>query len=159
MLTPDERAALIDQYAAGYDAVMAALAGATPAEMEAREAPGEWCPREIAHHLGDSEMIAANLVRFLIAVDNPQFLGYDPEALVQALFDDRPIESSLQAFRYARESTLPILRGLDEAGWARAGSHDEEAGPFTVETWLEWYGPHAHDHADQIRRARETVNP
>ena len=53
-----ERDALIAQYEAGYDAIAAALAGITTAEWEAREAPGEWCPREIVHHLADSESMA-----------------------------------------------------------------------------------------------------
>jgi hypothetical protein len=29
---------------------------------------------------------------------------------------------------------------------------------ISAETMLTWYGPHAHKHADQIRRARATVS-
>ncbi|MCD6058742.1 MAG: hypothetical protein K0Q89_2272, partial [Thermomicrobiales bacterium] len=32
-----------------------------------------------------------------------------------------------------------------------------ESGPYSVEDWLRIYSGHAHDHADQIRRARATV--
>jgi hypothetical protein len=28
-------------------------------------------------------------------------------------------------------------------------------GPYSVERWLEIYSAHCHEHADQIRRARE----
>jgi hypothetical protein len=151
-----EREALIDQYEDGYRVVAAALEGITDAELEAREAPGEWCPREIAHHLADSEMTSAVRLRLLIAEDAPTIIGYDQDAFVSSLFPERPIEPSLAAFQAARAATTPILRRLSEEQWQRAGTHSE-SGHYTVEDWLQIYGVHAHDHADQIRRARATV--
>ena len=151
-----EREALLDQYEAGYDAVVAALAGITPAEWEAREAPGEWCPREIVHHLADSEMTSAVRLRLLVAQDQPTILGYDQDAFVRELYSDRPVEPSLAAFAAARASTVPILRRLTDEQWRRSGTHTE-SGHYTVEDWLRIYGVHAHDHADQIRRARARV--
>jgi hypothetical protein len=152
-----EREALIDQYEQGYDAVVAALQGITDAELEAREAPGEWCPREIIHHLADSEMTSAVRLRLLIAEDAPTIIGYDQEAFVSSLFPERPIEPSLAAFQASRAATTPILRRLSEEQWQRAGTHSE-SGHYTVEDWLQIYGVHAHDHADQIRRARATMS-
>ena len=75
-----ERKALIDQYEDGFRAVSVALAEISEAELEAREAPGEWSPREIVHHLADSEMTSAIRLRLLIAQDAPTILGYDQEA-------------------------------------------------------------------------------
>ncbi len=151
-----ERAALIDRYEDGFRAVSAALAEITEAEVEAREAPGEWSPREIAHHLADSEMTSAIRLRLLIAQDGPTLLGYDQEAFVRHLYPDRPIGPSLAAFEAARAATAPILRRLSEEQWRRAGTHSE-SGRYTAEDWLQIYGGHAHDHADQIRRARAAV--
>ena len=151
-----ERETLIAQYEAGYQAMATALEGITDAELEAREAPGEWSPREIVHHLADSEMNAAMRLRLLIAQDEPALLGYDQEEFVRRLYPDRPIEPSLAAFAAARAATSPILRRLSEEEWRRAGTHSE-SGRYTVEDWLRIYGGHAHDHADQIRRARATV--
>jgi len=155
MNTP-EREALIDQYEDGYRAVEAALTGITAAELEAREGPGEWSPREVVHHLADSEMTSAIRLRLLIAQDSPQIIGYDQEEFVRRLYPDRPIEPSLAAFAAARAATVPILRRLSEDEWRRSGTHNE-MGEYSVETWLSVYAPHAHDHADQIRRARATV--
>src|SRR5215204_306678 len=111
------REALIDQYENGYQAVTAALEGITDAGLEAREAPGEWSPREIVHHLADSEMTAAIRLRLLIAQDAPTLLGYDQEAFVSRLFPERPLEPSLAAFAAARASTVSILRRLSEEQW------------------------------------------
>jgi hypothetical protein len=151
-----ERETLIAQYEQGYQAIVEALEGISDAELEAGEAPGEWSPREIVHHLADSEMTSAIRLRLLIAEDAPHILGYDQEEFVRRLYCDRPIEPSLAAFQGARVSTAPILRRLTEAEWQRAGTHSE-SGRYSVEDWLRLYAAHAHDHADQIRRARATV--
>lgn len=152
----EERDALIRQYEEGRQAIAAALEGISAAEWEAREGPEEWCPREIIHHLADSEMTSAIRLRLLIAQDEPHIVGYDQEAFVRNLFCERPVEPSLAAFQAARASTAPILRRLTEEQWQRAGSHSE-SGRYGVEDWLLIYANHAHDHADQIRRARATV--
>ena len=153
MLTVERRNELIDQYAAGYDAVMAALERITTEELDAREGPGEWSPRQVVHHLGDSEMTSAIRIRRMIAEDHPLLQGYDQDRFAEVLFYDRPIEASLEAFRGARASTTPIFRALSEEQWARTGNHSE-TGNTSVEDSLVYYAFHAHDHADQIRRAR-----
>ncbi len=151
-----ERAALIDQYEDGERVITAALEGISDAEMEAREGPGEWSPRQVIHHLADSEMTSAIRLRLLIAENAPAIIGYDQEAFAAILFYDRPIAPSLAAFAAARAATTPILRALSEEQWQRAGTHSE-VGAYSVTDWLRTYAPHAHDHADQIRRARATV--
>ena len=150
----DERDSLIQLYGEGYDVVVGALDGISDAEWESREGPEEWCAREIVHHLGDSEMNATSRIRMLVAERVPLIQGYDQRAWVDVLYaKERPIEPSLAALRAAREATLPLLRLLTEEQWTRPGTHTE-FGAMTGEDWLRWYGPHAHDHADQIRRAR-----
>jgi hypothetical protein len=42
---------------------------------------------------------------------------------------------------------------MTEAEWSREGTHSE-SGHYSVIKWLEIYAHHAHNHADQIRRAR-----
>lgn len=155
-MNASERTALIDQYDDGFRAIAASLEGISVAELEAREGPGEWSPREIVHHLADSEMTSAIRLRLLIAQDEPVIIGYDQEAFVRELFSDRPIEPSLAAFQAARAATVPILRRLSEEQWQRGGTHSE-SGPYSAEDWLRIYANHAHDHAEQIRRARATV--
>lgn len=152
------RSALIAQYRQGYDAIVEALRDITEAELAAREAPGEWSPREIVHHLADSEMTSAIRLRRLLVEENPEISGYNQEAFARRLFYDRPIPPSLATLRAARDSTADILDRMTEAEWAREGTHSE-SGPYSVIDWLEIYAVHAHDHADQIRRARAAVKP
>jgi hypothetical protein len=148
-----QRQSLIARYKAGYDEVARALEGITDEDLDFRPSPGAWSPREVVHHLADSEMTSAIRLRRLIAEDNPTIVGYDQEAFARALYYDRPIEDSLTAFRAARATTSAILDRLTDEQFERTGTHTE-SGEYGVERWLEIYAAHAHGHAEQIRRAR-----
>jgi len=146
------RKQLISRYRDGHRAVMKALDGLGEDELD-RSASDEWTPRTIAHHLADSEMTSAIRLRRLIAEDNPVITGYDEVQFANKLTTDRPIEASLEAMRWARESTAQILERLSEEEWQRAGTHSE-SGRYSVEDWLTIYANHGHDHAKQIERSR-----
>jgi len=147
------RRALLVTYREGYQAVVDALSGADDADLDRRPAAGEWTARQVVHHLADSEMTSAIRLRRLLAEDDPVIAGYNEVEFARLLFYDRPIEASLAAFRGARESTAAILERLSDDQWQRRGTHTE-SGAYGVETWLEIYAAHGHDHAEQIRRAR-----
>jgi hypothetical protein len=157
MMTEAKRKELIDKYKDGYRAVADALAGIDDDQLDAHPAPGKWSPREIVHHLGDSEMTSAIRLRLLLAAERPAIHAYDQEEFARKLHYDRPYQMSLEAFRYARESTAEILDRMTPAEWAREGTHSEH-GRYTVERWLEIYADHAHNHAQQIRIARSAAN-
>ena len=148
-----ERRALVERYKDGYRVVVAALHGIGDGELDARPSERGWSPREIVHHLADSEMTSAIRLRRLLAEDRPSINGYDEEEFARRLFYDRPIEASLEMLRAARRTTAEILDRIDEQAWAREGTHSE-MGRYGVETWLEIYAAHAHEHAAQITRVR-----
>jgi hypothetical protein len=154
----ETRTQLIARYKAGYGEVVRALDGITEAELDFRPGPGKWSPRDVVHHLADSEMTAAIRLRLLLAEDDPTIVGYDQEAFARELFYDRPIEDSMAAFRAARASTAAILERLTDEQFARTGTHTE-VGQYGVERWLDIYAVHAHGHADQIGRTRRAARP
>jgi hypothetical protein len=149
----DERELLLAQYEDGYRAVAEALLKMTSEELDATPAPGKWSPRQIVHHLADSEMTAAVRFRLLVAEDNPSIKGYDQDRFADRLHYERPHETSLELFRAARASTAELMACLTERDWLREGTHSE-VGRFGMDTWLRIYAPHAHRHAEQIRAAR-----
>ncbi len=148
-----DRDALLDRYAAGTDAVRAALAGATDAQLDARPADGGWTAREIAHHLADSEARSMLRLRQLLADDAPVIEVYDQDGWAERLPYDGPVEPPLAVVAAVRALSLATLRRLGPHDWARAGRHPEHDEPYSVERWLELYADHPHDHADQIRSA------
>lgn len=151
-LKASERADLIARYRDGYRVVAESLEGITEDELD-RCVDGDWTPRQIAHHLADSEMTAAIRIRRLLSENDKVVQGYDEKAFAERLTGERPIEPSLEAMRWARESTAQLLDGMSEDDWAIVGTHTE-SGRYGTEDWLRIYAAHAHDHAGQIRRAR-----
>ncbi len=147
------RRELIERYRDGYRVVAESLAGIGDGDLDRAPAPGAWTPRQIVHHLADSEMTSAIRLRKLLVENVPVIYGYDEGAYAARLTYDRPIDASLEALRAARATSAEILERLAEEDWRRTGWHTE-SGAYGLETWLEIYAAHAHDHADQIRRAR-----
>ena len=147
------RRALLQRYKEGYGVVEVAVSSLSDAELDRVPPDGSWTARQVIHHLADSEMTSAIRLRRLIAEDQPVIPGYDEGLFARTLFyTSRPIAPSLAAFKAARDTSADILDCLSEAQWSRGGSHSE-SGPYGVETWLEIYASHAHDHADQLLRA------
>jgi hypothetical protein len=151
-MNADERARLIEQYRKGYLAVMEALDGVTDDELDSC-VDGEWTPRQIAHHLADSEMMSAIRIRRLLAEAKPVLYGYDEKTLAERLTADRPIAPSLEAMRWARETSAQLLERMTEDDWRIVGTHTE-SGPYSTEDWLRIYAAHPYEHAAQIDRAR-----
>ena len=147
-----DRAALIATYKEGPDVIAQAVAGLSDAELDHRPAPDAWTAREVVHHLADAETRSAVRLRQLLAEDDPTIQGYDEELYARTLHYDRPIEGSLALVRAVRASTAELLDRLTEADFARTGTHTD-SGPYSVDTWLELYAAHGHDHAAQISAA------
>ncbi len=148
----NERADLIRKYRDGYRVVREALDGINDDELD-RSADDGWTPRQIVHHLADSEMMSALRIRRLLAEPQPVVHGYDEKGFAERLTGDRPIEPSLQAMRWARETCSQLMDRMTEGDWRIVGTHTE-SGPYGTEDWLRIYAAHAHEHAAQIRRAR-----
>jgi hypothetical protein len=150
-----ERARLIARYREGYQAVQQALDGITDEALD-HAADGGWTPRQIVHHLADAEMIGAERLRRLLAESEPRIQAYDEAVFAARLPTDRPIEPSLQAMRWARESTSQLLERMTDADWRIVGTHSEGR-RYGTEDWLRMYAAHAFDHANQIKGARGRV--
>jgi len=154
----EERGLLIEKYSAGYQEVMNALDGFPAESLTAHPIPGKWSAREIVHHLADSESASAIRLRRLLVEDKPLIQGYDQEQFASKLrYNERDMAPALEAFRSARATTAQLLSLMSEEEWKREGVHSE-SGRYTVEDWLAIYAAHAHNHAAQIQRLRDTLN-
>jgi hypothetical protein len=148
-----DRAVLLQRYREGPGELEAAARGLSEAELDYAPRDGGWSPREVVHHTADSELTSAIRLRKLLAEENADIQGYDEMEFSRRLhYRERPIAASLDAVRASRETSASILEYLTEADWSRTGTHSD-SGPYSVETWLEIYAAHCHDHAEQISRA------
>jgi hypothetical protein len=156
--TRQQRANLIERYAAGPAILKRALAKVPPDALQWRPAPGRWSAHEIIVHCGDSETNAYGRLRYLLAEQTPVIQGYDQDRWAQALdYHTLPIEVSLATVEAVRAGTVPILKRMTDADWARVGHHTE-SGPYAAEDWLAIYAAHLEKHAGQIDRNLEAWN-
>ena len=156
-MSPDERTTLIARYADGPAEVERSLQGFKPGGLTAHPLAGKWSAAEIVHHLADSESISAIRLRRLLVEDLPVIWGYDQEAFAADLaYNERDLAPALAVFKGVRATTTQLLERMTEAQWSRKGWHTEH-GVYTPETWLKIYAAHAHNHAAQIARLKETL--
>lgn len=152
----ERRRGLIGRYRDGHRVVVEALAGTegdAAAELDRSPGEGEWSARQVVHHLADSETTSYIRLRRLLAEDDAVIPAYDENLFARRLHYERPIAASLEVLRAVRDASAELLDALTEEEWQRTGTHSD-SGRYSVETWLELYATHAHDHADQIRQAR-----
>lgn len=151
-LSPSERQTLIEVYARGPERLRAALAEVPEEARKWRPGPGKWSAHEVVVHCADAETNAALRLRYLLAEKEPLIVGYDQDAWARRLdYNGQPLEPSLAATEAARARTVPLLRGMSEADWAREGRHTE-SGRYTADDWLRIYAQHLEGHAGQIER-------
>lgn len=149
----------IKKYASDYENATQYFADTVTALSEAdldRRKPDDWSPRQVIHHVADSESQSYVRIRRLIAEPADSLIqGYDEAAWAQNEilgYNDLPMENSFAVYLSVRAATLDIIKRLQETDLDRHGAHSER-GKFSVRDWLEIYTKHPRDHADQIKQA------
>ncbi len=112
-----------------------------------------WTPRQVVHHLADSEAQSYARLRRLIAEPNTSIQGYD-----EAKWADNPtldyknhdIESSIAVIKAVRQASYELILRMDASQLSNKGIHTE-SGDYSIEKWLNTYIKHPIDHANQIR--------
>jgi hypothetical protein len=121
-----------------------------------RHVPDGWSPRQIVHHVADSEAQSyARLRRLLAEPIGSLIQGYDEAAWAtcQLLgYQELAIEHSLGVFIAVRAASLDIIKRLTSEDLDRHGEHSE-AGRYSVATWLDTYTRHPREHAAQLLEA------
>lgn len=149
-MTPDERAALIAQYAAGPARLRAALASVPPDARTWRPKDGEWSAHEVVVHCADSETNSYCRIRYLLAEPEPVIVGYDQERWARDFdYHTMAVDTALATVEAVRAHTVPLLRRLTEADWGKRGRHTE-SGSYGAEDWLRVYADHLAGHARQV---------
>jgi len=146
----DQRDALITEYEKGI-ALLRAAWETVPEEAEKwRPAPDKWSAHEVVIHCADSETYAATRIRLLVAEKEPLIVAYDQDSWARVFnYHGQSVERALRTIDAVRTGTLPILRSLTDADWAKEGRHTE-SGPYNACDWLKSYASHLTGHARQI---------
>ena len=134
-----------------------AIVRAAGGHLRDRPEPAEWSVIECIGHLADSEVVASARMRWILAEDEPQIIGYDQDRWVDGLGhrDDDP-EQLIALFDALRTANLQLWRSVPPEARARFGVHNER-GPESYE--LIWRLTAGHDrfHVAQAERALAAV--
>jgi hypothetical protein len=144
----------VESYQKSTQAFIEAVELITPGNIDKADYAG-WTPRQIVHHMADSESQSASRLRRILAEPGSQILGYDENMWSEAHalgYTELPIEASLAVYVAARASSLQILGRITDGDLKKFAIHSER-GEFSVESWLQVYGKHPLDHANQLREA------
>jgi len=114
----DQRRDLLDR----LRAVPGALAIAARAASPEPPAPGEWTPCDVVRHLIAVEQLVwhPRLVD-LAATDHPFWPWTEPDRWAGDL--GASLDDLLSTYGALRATTMATLDALDDAGWARTGTH------------------------------------
>lgn len=162
ILSPSDREPLINEYAAGAARLRAAWNSVPVEARQWRPSPSAWSAHEIVVHCADSETYAATRIRLVASEATPLIVGYDQDGWAKTFdYHSQSAEQALDTVEAVRRGTLPVVRSLDEAAWAKMGTHTQ-SGAYGACDWLRSYAAHLTNHARQIERnieAFESARP
>lgn len=154
---------LIDQFASAGPTLRQAVAGLSRAKALARPTPdvastaGAWSIQELVIHLADSDAVAINRMKWVIAEDNPPLPGFDESAWTKSLFnEEQSLEDAVTLFEVNRRQFARVLRKLPDAAFERCGTHSER-GKVTLMDLLKTYVGHFEHHLTFLREKRKWV--
>ena len=142
-----------ESYKSATDEFMNSIETLSPRDLDNSDSEG-WTPRQVIHHMADSEAQSYARLRRLIAEPGTPIQGYD-----EAIWAENPIlgyktedvESSISVIKAVRQASYELLLRVSDAQLENSGMHTE-AGPYSVKRWIETYTRHPIDHANQIKK-------
>lgn len=98
------------------------LKGITEDQAHFRYAPNKWTVKEVIGHIADTERVMAYRLLCFARGEKAALPGYDDEIYAQyASFNRLSIEELLENLEAVRQSTIHLLKGLEEEAWLRKG--------------------------------------
>lgn len=148
---------VIERYAKGAGALGAAIDGLSKADLTAFPVPGTWSIQQIVFHMYDSELIASDRLKRIIAMENPLLIGYDETLFANRLFyNDLDPQAACRIVEQNRQLTAEIFRRLPDEAFSRTGIHNER-GKITLGEYLKSTCDHLDHHLSFIRKKRELL--
>jgi hypothetical protein len=150
-------AELIDAYAAGPQLLREATRGMSREQALARPIPGQWSTLQCVCHIADFEIVYADRLKRVLAEHEPTLFGGDPDVFAAALaYHERDLAEELALIEACRGHVVRILRTQPEGAFQRIGKHSE-AGPLSLQNFLERVTEHIPHHAKFIREKRAAL--
>ena len=148
---------IIDKYEAGGEQLALAIRGLTREDLLAVPIAGKWSTQQVVIHLMDSDLIATDRMKRIIAEDNPTLIGYDETKFARNLhYDDQSAADAVKIFDLNRKMFAGVLRKLPDSTFQRSGMHNER-GKVTLGDQINSYVKHLEHHLKFIHEKRAAM--
>jgi uncharacterized damage-inducible protein DinB len=148
---------LIDRFERGGAMLSEAASGLNEEQLHARPGPGAWSIAELVVHMVDSDLVATDRMKRVIAEEGPTLLAYDQDAWIDRLGPhELPIVEELRLFALNRRRMARILRRCSPADFDRAGDHTER-GRMTLADLVAGYVEHLDYHLKFLHAKRANL--
>ena len=145
----------LERFRRGPELLAVMLTGVYGDEIDYATAPGKWSIRQLTAHLADTELVAAQRFRSVIAEDQPKLIAFDQEAWARNLdYGRRLPKQSLETFRRLRAENYELLKALPESAFERTGMHSVR-GAVSLGQMLTTFADHVESHARQMQAIRD----
>jgi hypothetical protein len=153
-----QNAELVEHYARGGEQLSLSIRGLDREDMLVRPPAdanvGLWSIQQVVIHLQDSDLIAADRMKRVIAEENPSLIGYDESKFASKLFyDEQDAKDAVMLLDLNRRQFARVLRKLPDSAFDRAGQHNER-GRETLGHLLKDYHEHLERHIGFIHKKR-----
>lgn len=150
-MNAEERNEKIELYGRGYDLLMAALDKVPQEAMHFKPEQKEWSLHEVIIHLADSESIAAQQARMIVAEPGKAVMAYDPDAWADNLhYHDANADEALELLKLARAFTYRWLKSLPDDAFSLSAEYPGDKEPYKLDDLVSIYAGHIPDHIEQI---------
>ena len=148
----NKRKEAIELYGRGYDLLMSTLKEVRTEAMHFKPEPKEWSVHEVIIHLADSEAIAAQQARMMVAEPGRAVMAYDPDSWANNLnYQNQDREEALQLLKLTRSFTYHWLKELPEEAFALSAAYPGDEDPYVLDDLLFIYAKHIPSHIEQIK--------
>ena len=145
---------LIEKYSAGGKVLATAVQGLTDAQMRATPIHGKWSTHQVIIHLADAEAAFADRIRRVIAMENPQLLGWPENEFFKNLhYEKQSAADAVTLIDLTRRQLTGVLRFLPDEAFKRGGQHSER-GPQSLEAIVSFAVSHLEHHLKFIAEKR-----
>ena len=141
-----------EEYKSSTESFLNLVNALNPNDLDISDSEG-WSPRQVIHHMADSETQSYARLRKLIAEPGSVIQGYDEGKWAENPtlgYQELPIEDSVAVIKAVRKSSYELIKRLSDEQLLNKCMHSE-SGEYSVKNWLDTYTNHPTDHLNQIK--------
>jgi hypothetical protein len=138
-------------YKSATDEFLHVVTSLKEVDLDKNDSEG-WSPRQVIHHMADSEAQSYARLRRLIAEPGTSIQGYDESKWAENKtlgYNREGIASAVAVITAVRQASYELLLRISDEELRNTGVHTE-SGSYSVQKWIETYTRHPKDHANQI---------